>query len=152
MSGPLILFIVICVIITLLCRSYINDLIVTLEELPVWESLVVFIVLYTIVSFPFAFGCLVLNMACGYLYGLLEGVLIAIVATLFGYLIVFSLSRRCLRHYAEMQVTSPYLLSVMKVMEGPNGLKVTILFRLMPLPLGVQNSILAVSTTNLSHF
>ena len=145
MSGPLILFIIVCVIITLLCRSYINDLIITLEELPVWESLLVFVGLYTIVSFPFAFGCIILNMACGYLYGVLEGTLIAVVATEFGYLVVFYLSRRCMRHYAETQVTSPYLVSVMRVMEGPNGLKVTILFRLMPLPLGVQNSILAVS-------
>ena len=151
MSGPLILFIVVCVIITLVCRSYINDLIITLEELPVWESLLVFLALYTLVSFPFAFGCIVLNMACGYLYGMVEGTLIAIVATEFGYLVVFYLSRRCLRRYAETQVSSPYLVSVMRVMEGPNGLKVTILFRLMPLPLGVQNSILAVSVIILSH-
>lgn len=151
MSGPLILFIVVCVIITLLCRSYIKDLIIALEELPVWESLLVFVVLYTVVSFPFAFGCIVLHMTCGYLYGMVEGTLIAALATAFGYVVVYYLCRKCLRSYAQTQVTSPYLLSVMRVMEGPNGLKVTILFRLMPLPLGIQNSILAVSVIVCKH-
>ena len=73
LSGPFLLFTVVGVVLIIFARSHLIQLLRLLQNLPWLESLIVFIFLFTLVSFPFGFGYIILNMMAGYLYGFVRG-------------------------------------------------------------------------------
>lgn len=146
---PLIAAIVLCVIIMVLGRSYLEQLPVWLEDLSPLGSLLVFTALFTLVSFPFGCGYVIINMAAGYIHGVVEGQVLVIVTVAIGFSIAFLLCRSCLRGYAQSKL-SPHLLALVRVVEGPNGFRVILLTRFTPIPFGMQNTLFAVSLTPIS--
>lgn len=117
-----------------------------LEELHWFWSLLVFIFLFTMVSFPFGFGYVVLNVACGYLYGFMQGQLIVMVSVTVGFSLAFVICRSLLKGHARSIVNSSSTLqAVLQVIDGPNGYKIIILTRLTPIPFGLQTVLFAVS-------
>lgn len=139
------LMVVLSILVILFSRVYLLDILKWLERLPVVESIVLFVVLFTIVSFPFAFGYIVLNMMAGYLYGFVTGQFVVSISVTFGLLISIGLCRRYFANYGQANFTSSPFLALMRVLEGPSGLKVMALARLTPVPFGIQNALLAVS-------
>lgn len=145
LSGPVILFTVLGLVILIWGRTHLVQLLQWLEQLPLHHSLLVFIVLFTFISFPFGFGYIILNMTAGYLYGILHGQLIVMVSVGVGVTISFLLCRSWFKGYARGMVTSNALQAVLRVVEGPHGFKVIFLTRFTPIPFGLQNVLFAVS-------
>lgn len=145
LSGPVVLFVVLGLVVLIWGRTHLMQLLQWLEQLPLHQSLLVFIVLFTLISFPFGFGYIILNMTAGYLYGILHGQLIVMVSVAVGLTISFLLCRSWLKDYAKSMVTSNALQAVIRVVEGPHGFKVIFLTRFTPIPFGLQNVLFAVS-------
>jgi hypothetical protein len=145
LSGPIVIFVVLGLVVLIWGRTHLMQLLQWLERLPLHQSLLVFIVLFTIISFPFGFGYIILNMIAGYLYGILHGQLIVMVSVGVGITISFLLCRSWLKDYARGMVTSNALQAVLRVVEGPHGFKVIFLTRFTPIPFGLQNVLFAVS-------
>ena len=145
LSGPVVLFIILGLVILIWGRGHVVQLLKWLEGLPLHWSLCVFILLFTLVSFPFGFGYIILNMMAGYLYGILRGQLIVMISVSIGISLAFQLCRRWFKDYARSLVTSKALQAVLRVVEGPHGFKVILLTRFTPIPFGLQNVLFAVS-------
>ena len=145
LSWTFVLFLVCGVLFIILGRAHLMHLLKWLENLPWLQSLLVFILLFTIVSFPFGFGYIILNLMAGYLYGFARGQVVVMVSVAVGFSISFLLCRSWMRDYARGIITSAALKAVMSVVEGPSGHKVMLLMRLTPVPFGMQNVLFAVS-------
>ncbi len=146
LTWPLAIFLLIGLLFIWVARGHLFQVLNWLAELPWLERLIVFIVLFTMVSLPFGFGYIILNMMAGYLYGVVEGQLVVMVSVAIGFSLAFHLCRSWLQDYAKNMVTSTSLQAVMRVVEGPHGLKVIILTRLTPIPFGLQNVLFSVSS------
>ena len=142
---PLVLTAVVCLVLFALFHDQ-SGLWKWLENLPWYWSLLVFILLFTTVSFPFGFGYVILNMMCGYLYGFVRGELTVLMAVSVGFSIAFILCRNLFKDYARGVVTSSSstLCAILQVIDGPNGFKVIFLTRLTPIPFGLQTVLFAV--------
>lgn len=146
LSWPLVVFLIIGVVLVLLGRGHLLELLKWLERMPWLESIFVFAILFTLVSFPFGFGYIVLNMMAGYLYGFFRGQAIVMVSVSVGFSVAFILCRSWLKDYARGIVSSNALQAVLRVVEGPHGFKVIMLTRFTPIPFGLQNVLFAVSS------
>lgn len=138
---------VLCSILVLIfLRSHLFDFLNWLQEAPLYETLIVFFILFTIVAFPIAFGYLILNVAAGYVYGFWWGMLVVILSVAMGFTISFFVCRTFLRDTINRQIKSSKLATAfVRIVEGKRGFKVILLARLTPVPFGIQNSILAVT-------
>lgn len=141
---PLMAAIILCLLFVVVGRTYLEQLLDWLEELSLLSSLLVFTALFTLVSFPFGCGYIIINMAAGYIHGVVEGQMLVVVTVALGFSIAFLLCRSCLRVYAQSQLSS-HLLALVRVVEGPHGFRVILLTRLTPIPFGMQNTLFAVS-------
>ena len=146
LSWPLVAFLIIGVVLVLLGRGHLLELLKWLEHMPWLESIFVFAILFTLVSFPFGFGYIILNMMAGYLYGFFRGQAIVMVSVSVGFSVAFFLCRSWLKDYARGIVNSNALQAVLRVVEGPHGFKVIMLTRFTPIPFGLQNVLFAVSS------
>jgi len=129
--------------------TFIIQLLLFLDDLPPMILLLIFILLFTIVSFPMAWGYVILNLAAGYLYGFVPSIPVVIISVTIGITVAHILCK----HYF-----SNWLLGVLKnrsnfnqmeaiihVIDSASGLKVIALTRLTPIPFGFQNGLFAVS-------
>ena len=126
-------------------RDYIKYLLLSLEETNLWLSLAIFSFLFTIVSFPMTWGYILLNIAAGYLYGLLLGLAVVMTCALLGVSTAHVVIRTCLRNFVMARLNNRSVRAVMAVVESDNGFKVVVLSRLTPIPFGLQNALYAVS-------
>lgn len=74
-SFPSLILFALIMISAVLGRQYIKDMLIYIDTLDVWESAVLFGVMFTVVSFPIMWGYVLLNIACGYTFGFLYGTL-----------------------------------------------------------------------------
>lgn len=146
-SGTALVLLAIGVVIVILCRHYLKDLLEWLQNLPPWTGVLLFIVMFTIVSFPMTWGYIVLNFAAGYLYGFALGLIVVVVSAAFGVSTSFIGCRRYFRNYVRSKLESDGLKAIIRVVEGRRGFKVILLSRLTPIPFGLQNGLFAVSTS-----
>jgi uncharacterized membrane protein YdjX (TVP38/TMEM64 family) len=127
-------------------RGTFTQLLQWLENLPPEISLAVFIVLFVLISYPFGFGYMILNMAAGYIYGFVRGETVVIVSVAIGFTVSFWSCRICFKHWAVHYLSSsPTIMALMKIIEGTHGLKVILIMRLTLIPYGLQNTLFAVS-------
>lgn len=140
------------VVIALVCvflvlgRDYIKYVLLSLEETNLCISFAIFSFLFTVVSFPMTWGYILLNIAAGYLYGLLLGLVVVMVCALFGISLAHLVIKNCLRSFVLRRLTNDSIRSIMRVVDSDNGIKVVVLSRLTPIPFGLQNSLYAVSS------
>lgn len=129
-----------------LVRQYLKDALLWVESLDGLMGGMLFIVGLITVSFPCGWGYMVLNVAAGYLYGLVPGVGLVMVGVLIGTLVAHVACRRLLSGWVLSRVgNSEQLSAVIRVVEGGSGLKVVVLARLTPIPFGLQNAVFSVS-------
>ena len=152
LSGPFLLFSLVGLVLIFFARSHLLQLLRFLQNLAWLESIVVFIFLFTLVSFPFGFGYIILNLMAGYLYGVVKGQVVVVVSVAIGFTISFLLCRVWLQEYARRTITSHALQAIMRVVEGRSGMKVILLTRLTPIPFGLQNVLFAVSVHGVCVF
>lgn len=146
LSGPLVVLLGLTILFLILGREYLVQTLNWLERLSLVPSICVFVALFTLVSFPFGFGYIILNMAAGYLYGVIRGQVVVTLSVAIGFTIAFFICRCCLKDWAMQYVSkSTTLLAMTRIVEGPNGAKVILFTRFTPIPFGLQNALFAVS-------
>ncbi|CAB1350431.1 unnamed protein product [Coregonus sp. 'balchen'] len=129
-----------------LVRQHLKDLLLWVESLDSLVGALLFIVGLIIVSFPFGWGYMVLNVAAGYLYGFVLGMGLVMVGVLVGTFVAHLVCKRLLTDWVVNKVgNSEQLSAVKRVVEGGSGLKVVALARLTPIPFGLQNAVFSVS-------
>lgn len=151
-SVPFLLFLVICVVFIILCREYLVPFLDWLQKLPAVESIVVFILLFTLVSFPMTFGYIILNLAAGYLYGVIWGQVVVTTSVAAGMAFAFLVCRGCCQNLGHRWMDMRSVKAIIKVVEGPKGFRVIALTRLTPIPFGLQNAMFALTNVKFSTF
>jgi len=125
------------------------------QDLP--HSIFIFSLCFFFVSLPFTWGYIVFNLAAGYFHGFVVGVLVTAttvaIATSLNHVICKRLFSNCLldlirRRYED----EAKLQALLKVLDGPSGIKIISLLRLTPIPFGLQNGLIAMSNIPVRHF
>ncbi|KAJ8302603.1 hypothetical protein KUTeg_018999, partial [Tegillarca granosa] len=152
-SGPscyqlsltsVVLISIICLLL-IACRTYIRALLLWLENADIVVCSIIFFILFTIVSFPMAWGYILLMLAAGYLYGLIYGPLIVIMFGTVGILIAHVVMKYCCRSCIMKRFYNDKIEAVIRVVESEQGFKVIALARLTPIPFGLQNGLFALT-------
>ena len=149
-SYTALIFLTIGLIVVILCRRYIKDVLEWLENLDEWAGALLFVIMFTVVSFPVTWGYIILNVAAGYLYGFMLGFVIVVISVACGLSTAFIFCRRYLRDFVRSKLESDSLKAIMRVVEGKRGFKVIALTRLTPVPFGLQNGLFAVRLYHIS--
>ena len=97
-------------------------------------------------------GYIVLNVACGYLYGFKIGTLTVVVSVIVGVMFSLICCRKFMREFVQSKLQSEHMKAIIRVIESRRGFKVVVLTRLTPIPFGLQNGLFAVSVLFLTHF
>lgn len=128
-----------------LCKDYLRFVLLWMENVDIRMTGIVFIVLFTAVSFPMAWGYILLNLAAGYLYGLILGTLTTSLCALLGIFIAHVVTKKCFSEYVIAKLSgNDQLRAILRVVESDRGFKVVALARLTPIPFGLQNGLFAV--------
>lgn len=132
--------------IVFICRDYIKILLYWIEHQNAWIVTVIFITLFTVVSFPIVIGYLFLIVASGYLFGIIRGIMMVVLSANLGIAIAHAtLSALSSRLPIGALLQSDTARAILRVIAGPQAFKVVLFARLTPIPFGLQNTIFAVS-------
>ncbi|CAI9715919.1 Hypothetical predicted protein [Octopus vulgaris] len=125
-------------------KSYVKDMLLWLEHTDAIVSYLAFLCMYTLVSFPIAWGYFLLLLTTGYVYGFLRGIFVVLTCGAVGVSTAYLVLRTCCR-CITVRFYSKKLEAVIKVVEGPQGYKVIALARLTPIPFGLQNGLFGLT-------
>lgn len=87
-------FVILIVMLLLAFKSSTKVVLVWIETQSLWTTFTIFMILFTLVSFPFAFGYLVLLISSGYLFGSVRGFLVTILGANLGVALAHTTIRR----------------------------------------------------------
>lgn len=149
-SYTALIFLIFGLIVVILCRRYVRDVLEWLQNLDEWAGMLLFVIMFTVVSFPMTWGYILLNVAAGYLYGFVLGFVVVVISVLCGLSSAFVVCRRYLRDFVRSKLESENLKAIMRVVEGKRGFKVIALTRLTPVPFGLQNGLFSVRLYHIS--
>jgi len=135
---------VVCIVVVL-SRDYIKHVLLSVEQNDIVISLLMFLILFTAVSFPFAWGYMVLNIAAGYLYGFVGGILIITSCATVGIIVAHVTLRKFCRECVHSRLVNSKMRRFISLIDSEHGFKVIALARLTPFPFGLQNALFAVS-------
>eukprot|EP00053_Salpingoeca_punica_P019919 m.204638 g.204638 ORF g.204638 m.204638 type:complete len:443 (-) comp17748_c0_seq3:1949-3277(-) len=129
-----------------LCREYLGSFMGWLGRLPGVQGPILFGSLFIPISFPMAWGYLILNLGAGYLYGLVGGVVVTSVGAAAGSYIAFLVCRLLWKDWV-MSILSSYenLKQIVRVIEGRQGFRIIMMTRLTPVPFGLQNGLFSIA-------
>lgn len=134
--------------IVFICRDYIKILLYWIEHQDTWLVTVIVVALFTVVSFPIVIGYLFLIIASGYLFGMLKGMAMVVLAANLGIAIAHTtLSALSSRLPMGALLRSQTARAILRVIAGPQAWRVVLFARLTPIPFGLQNTIFAVRLT-----
>ncbi|XP_071526903.1 uncharacterized protein [Panulirus ornatus] len=129
-----------------LSRDYVRRVLRWVAVQEAWVVVLVFLGLFTLVSLPFMWGYIVVNVSAGYMFGTWRGLAVTITTATAGVLLAHVLIRVCLREVVHRRVvTSRLLRALLDVLGGTQAFKVVAVTRLTPIPFGLQNAVFAVS-------
>lgn len=127
-----------------LSRDYIKYVLISLEHSDIIISFIVFLILFIAVSFPFTWGYILLNIAAGYLFGVVAGILLIMSCAAVGILLAHVTIRRFFGNFVRSRLVSLSMCNFITVVESEHGFKLIVLARLTPIPFGLQNAVFAV--------
>ena len=140
------------------------------ELQPPYTVFAIFVALYTLVSLPLVWGYIVVNLACGYLYGVVYGMAVTVITATVGVALahilckvrersVSTLCNLCFifqyvlaRHIQSCLTKTEFIRSLHIVISGPQAFKIVVLARLTPVPFGLQNAVFSVSNLSLPSY
>jgi uncharacterized membrane protein YdjX (TVP38/TMEM64 family) len=93
-----------------------------------------------------------IRVACGFLYGILLGALTIFVGCALGAAASYFVCQRFMRQWIERKVRNSRKLSAVMVAAKKNGFKISILLRFIPIPVGIQTGLLAISNIRFPVF
>ena len=127
-------------------RDTVYHVLFWIEKQDTWITCIMFAGLFTVVSLPLTWGYILLNLACGYLFGILPGIFVVMTTAAIGVLVAHLVVKQfCLSFIAARVLNSQSLRAFVYVISGPQAFKVVAFARLTPIPFGLQNAIFAVS-------
>ncbi|EDV97283.1 transmembrane protein 64 [Drosophila grimshawi] len=130
-----------------LTRNYAKELLFWIETQNAWLTFVIFMALFTVVSFPIVVGYLVLLITAGYLFGCWRGWLTVILGANVGIAIAHATIRSCRHRIAVHKlIKNETGRAILRVISGPKAFRVVLFTRLTPIPFGLQNAIFGIST------
>lgn len=130
----------------LMCKTYVKALLMWLSYQDTVLVYFLFIVLFTLVSFPFLWGYMLLVLSSGYLFGMLHGLVTVVLSANIGVALAHYSIRAFHRKYPICKLEkSEHAQAVLRVIGGPQAMKIVLFCRLSPIPFGLQNTIFAVS-------
>ena len=127
------------------CHQYVKELLIWLEDVDLVVGFFIFILLFTLVSFPVAWGYMLLMLAAGYLYGYIYGPLVVTFFGAVGIIIAHLTMKNCCRDWILSKFYNRQIEAFIQVVESEQGFKIVALSRLTPIPFGLQNGIFSVS-------
>jgi len=146
-------FVIFLIISMYIFRDYLNVILVWAEQEPMWVVIIVFTLLFTLVSLPFAWGYIIVNMAAGYLFGAMYGFVLTLVTATLGVLFAHIFIKLFLSSYVKRMLgTSEYSRAFLAVISSTQVARIVILSRLTPVPFGLQNAIFSVSSIPISKY
>lgn len=120
-----------------------------IETQNTWIIFLIFLCMFTIVSFPVTVGYLVLIIASGYLFGFVRGLLTVVIGANLGVAIahntIKALQSKLPVHKLIKNETGR---AILRVISGPRAFKIVLFARLTPIPFGLQNTIFGISSVN----
>lgn len=126
-------------------RDSIYHVLLWIEKQDIWVTVVMFAALFTLVSLPLTWGYILLNLACGYLFGMLAGIAVVVATATIGVFLAHVIVKHlCLGFITNRLLNSHSLRAFVNVISGPQAFKVVAFARLTPIPFGLQNAIFAV--------
>ena len=128
------------------CKTYVKALLIWISyQDPILVNLL-FILLFTLVSFPFLWGYMLLVLSSGYLFGVVHGLIVVIVSANTGVAIAHYTIKSFHAKYPICKISeSDNAQAVLRVISGSQAFKIVMICRLSPIPFGLQNTIFAVS-------
>lgn len=128
------------------CKTYVKALLIWISyQDPLLVNLL-FILLFTLVSFPFLWGYMLLVLSSGYLFGIGRGLTTVIVSANTGVAIAHYTIKSFHSRYPICKLNeSENAQAVLRVIAGPQAFKIVMFCRLSPIPFGLQNTVFAVS-------
>jgi hypothetical protein len=87
-------FIVLIAMLLIAFKSSTKVVLIWIETQNLWTTFTIFLVLFTLVSFPFAFGYLVLLISSGYFFGAVRGFLVTVLGANVGVAIAHTAIKR----------------------------------------------------------
>nr|XP_026689692.1 transmembrane protein 64 isoform X2 [Ciona intestinalis] len=120
------------------------------------QSLLLFVLLFTLVSFPMMWGYLPLNLTVGYIYGFLIGIPVVVFSVSVGVTVAHIVCKKymstCVLNLLRKRSNFDQIEATLQVIAGPSGLKVIALTRLTPIPFGFQNGLFSVSNIDMKRY
>lgn len=136
-----------------LWRDYVHDLLLWTEHQPDYVVILIFLGLFTIVSLPFAWGYIIINIACGYIFGVVHGTLVTLFTATAGTLIAHFIIKSCMVSYVRWWLSSSdSMKSLYLVLSGKQSFRLVALSRFTPVPFGLQNAVFAVSNLSTGRY
>jgi len=136
-----------CIVLLLYeCKDYIKAILLWAEAQEHWLICVIFVGIFTLVSFPFTWGYTLLVIASGYLFGVFRGLMTVVVTGNLGVAVAHFTMRTFGAKFAFARICNNNKVhAILMVVSGPRAFKVAMFARLTPIPFGLQNTIFAVS-------
>lgn len=136
-----------CIIILLYeCKGYVKAVLLWVENQEHWLICVIYLGMFTLVSFPFTWGYTFLVISSGYLFGVPRGLMTVVVTGNLGVVIAhYSMRTLSTKFSVTRLCNNDKMHAVLMVVSGPRAFKVAVFARLTPIPFGLQNTIFAVS-------
>lgn len=129
-----------------LCKQYLGLLMAWLMQMGGWQGPALYATLFVLTAFPMVWGYMILNVGAGYIYGLYIGVLITSSSVTLGSLLAFyTIKNGCNHCIGRVSNKFANFKTLVKVLEGKHGLKIMMMTRLTPVPIGVQNTLFAAA-------
>ena len=132
-----------------LVTGVMTGLLTKLEDQDMPHSILIFSCCFLFVSLPFTWGYIVFNLAAGYFHGFAAGVMVTaftvMVATSLNHFICKHLFSNLILSCIRRRYDEAKLQALLRVLDGPSGIKIISLLRLTPIPFGLQNGLIAVS-------
>lgn len=143
----LLLAIFLCIVLLIYeCRYYIKAVLLWVEAQEHWLIYVMFLGLFTLVSFPLTWGYTFLVIASGYLFGVPRGLMTVVVTGNLGVAIAHYTMRSFSAKFPLTRLfNNDKIRAILMVVSGPRAFKFAMFSRLTPIPFGLQNTVFAVS-------
>eukprot|EP01112_Ceratiomyxa_fruticulosa_P018915 TRINITY_DN6118_c0_g2_i5.p1 TRINITY_DN6118_c0_g2~~TRINITY_DN6118_c0_g2_i5.p1 ORF type:complete len:367 (-),score=45.96 TRINITY_DN6118_c0_g2_i5:1269-2369(-) len=144
--GGIFLISLICLGVYLAKESRLVSLLSWVQTIGIWGNVIICFI-FVLLGLPFLFGYFPLVVACGVIFGLLEGSLTVILGCMGGSSIGFMLTRFCAKDMIESLIVKekPSLRAILEVV-NQNAFKTVFLTRLVPIPFGFANSLFGISS------
>lgn len=141
-----IVLVVLFILVIYFFKDYLKAVLFWVETQNPWCIFVLFICLFTVVSFPVTIGYLVLIITSGYLFGILRGMGTVLISANVGVAVAhYTLRALGARLPVGRLLSGDTARAMMRVISGPQAFRIVLFARLTPIPFGIQNTIFAVS-------